>query len=151
MDFSPYMTVPAALKFREDVGGEEAIMSYNHRLALNGSAYLAEAFGTEVLQDVDQIGNIVDVGLPINNPDDPRLASIFRFDNWFDRFPEVYVPAYQLGGKWWIRISVQIYNDFKDFEVLRSVYTTICDEINGNNSTASKFNARSRKETAALW
>lgn len=137
MDFSPYMTVPAALKFRQDVGGEEVIM-----LTANGGTYLAGAFGTEVLQDVDQITNMVDVRLPINNPDDPRLNSNFWFDTLFDRFPEVFVPAYKHGGKWWSRISAQIYNEIADFELLRTVFTTICDEINGNNSTAPAFNAQ---------
>lgn len=137
MDYSPYMTVPAALKFREDVGGEEAIMSYNHRLAVNGGKYLAKEFGTDVLQDEDQIGNMVDVRLPINNPDDPKLITAFWVDTQLYRFPQVFAPAYKHGGKWYIRVSAQIYNDLGDFKVLGNVYNTICDEINGKNSTTS--------------
>lgn len=137
MDFSPYMTVPAALKFREDVGGEQAIMSYTHRLAVDGGNFIANVLGTEVLQDVDQIANMVDVRLPIDNPDDLRLNTNFWFDTLLYRFPQVFVPAYRLGGQWWIRISAQIYNDLTDFEVLGNVFSTICNEINGSNSTAS--------------
>lgn len=130
MDFSPYMTVPAALKFREDVGGESAIMSYNHRLAIDGGTYLANFFGTQIIQDEDQIGNIVDVRLPINNPDDPMLNTDFWIDTLLYRFPEVFAPTYKHGGHWWIRISAQIYNDLTDFQVLGNVYGRICDELN---------------------
>ncbi|KAJ6632826.1 Hercynylcysteine sulfoxide lyase, partial [Pseudolycoriella hygida] len=139
MDFSPYMTVPAALKFREDVGGEEAIMSYNHRLALDGGFYMASVLGTEIIQAEDQIGNMVDVRLPIIDPDDARLNTNFWIDTLLYRFPHIFAPVYKHGGKWWIRISCQIYNDLSDFEVLAKVYQTICDELNGNNSTVANF------------
>lgn len=33
-DFTMYLTVPVALKFRRDIGGEERIMAYNHSLAV---------------------------------------------------------------------------------------------------------------------
>lgn len=134
MDFSPYMTVTAALKFREDVGGEQAIMSYNHKLAVDGGTYLANVFGTEVLQDEDQIGNMVDVRLPIDNPDDARLSANVWIDTMLYRFPEVFAPIHKHGGQWWIRVSAQIYNDLTDFEVLSKVATTICNEFNSSSS-----------------
>lgn len=33
-DFTPYLTVPVALKFRRDIGGEERIMAYSHSIAI---------------------------------------------------------------------------------------------------------------------
>jgi len=139
MDYSPYMTIPAALKFREDIGGENAIISYTHRLAVDGGNYIANVLGTEVLQDEDQIGNIVDVRLPINNPDNPVLYNNFWIDTLFSRFSEVFAPAHRHGGQWWVRISAQIYNDLTDFEVLGNVFKRICDEINGSDSTVPLF------------
>jgi len=139
MDFSPYMTVPAALKFREDVGGEQAIMSYNHRLAIDGGFYMASVLGTEVIQAEDQIGNMVDVRLPINDPNAARLNTDFWIDTLLYRFPHVFAPTYKHGGKWYVRISCQIYNDLSDFETLTNVYQTICNELNGNNSTVLEF------------
>lgn len=141
MDFSPYMTVPAALKFRQDVGGERAIMAYNHKLAVDGGTYMANVFGTEVLQDEDQIANMVDVRLPIDNADNPKIIGNFWIDTLLTRFPKVFAPAYKHGGKWWVRISAQIYNDLDDFETLADVYGTICDELNGSNSTSSTLTA----------
>lgn len=131
MDFSPYMTVPAALKFREDIGGEQAIMSHNHRLAIDGGSYLAHVLNTEILQDEDQIANMVDVRLPINNADNPKLSENFFIDTFLTRFSQTYVSVHKHGGKWWMRVSAQIYNDLTDFEVLSKVILTICSEING--------------------
>lgn len=142
MDYSPYMTIPAALQFREDVGGEAAIMEYNHRLAVDGGIYIKNIFGTEILQDDDQIGSMIDIRLPIDNVNDPRLTSSFWVDTLLDRFPQIYAPVYKHGNQWWIRISAQIYNDFDDFELLGNVFSTICSEINGNNSTGSTLNTR---------
>lgn len=130
MDFSAYMTVPAALKFREDVGGELAIMSFNHKLAVDGGTYMANELKTEVLQAEAQIANIVDVRLPIRSPDNPRMNTNFWIETLLTRFPQIFVPAYKHGGQWWIRISAQIYNDLSDFEELAYVVTTICNEIN---------------------
>lgn len=149
MDYSSYMTVAAALKFREDVGGEEAIMSYNHQLAIEGGNYMANVLGTEVLQAADQIANMVDVRLPIHNPDNPTLLGNFWIDTLLTRFPQVFAPAYKHGGQWWIRISAQIYNDLDDFEELGNVYSTICSEINGNNSTSPALTASTATALAA--
>lgn len=149
MDYSPYMTVPAALKFREEIGGEAVIMSYNHRLAVDGGNYLATVFGTEVLQDSDQIANMVDVRLPIDNPDDFELTPNFWIDTQLYRFPEVYATAYKHAGQWWIRVSAQIYNDLSDFKVLGNAFSTICHEINGKNSNASTFTGRTATALAA--
>lgn len=33
-DWTPYMTIPAALKFRKSIGGEDRIMAYCHSLAV---------------------------------------------------------------------------------------------------------------------
>lgn len=137
MDFSPYMSVPAALKFREDIGGEQVIMSYNHRLAVDGGTYLANVFGTEVLQNDDQIGNMVDVRLPINDPSNPIIVGNYWVDTLFNRFPHIFAPVYKHGEHWWVRVSAQIYNDLNDFELLADVFATICAELNGSNSTSS--------------
>ncbi|KAG4065742.1 hypothetical protein HA402_012420 [Bradysia odoriphaga] len=133
MDFSSYMTVTAALQFREDVGGEEAIMSYTHQLAIDGGRYIANVLGTEVLQDDDQIANLVDVRLPLSNPDNVILSTKFWIDTMLVHFPHTFVPAHKHGGKWWIRISAQIYNDLTDFDALGEVITRVCHDINGRN------------------
>ncbi|PKY01626.1 putative aminotransferase [Aspergillus campestris IBT 28561] len=51
-DDTPYLCVPAALRFRRDVcGGEDAIYAYLERLAREGADVVAAALGTDVLQE----------------------------------------------------------------------------------------------------
>jgi hypothetical protein len=89
MDYSPYMTVPAALKFRNEIGGEEAIRNYTHNLALQAGEYLAQRYGTEVLQTEEQLGCMVDVRLPVNYPDDPSIGGGFWIDTQLYQYPQV--------------------------------------------------------------
>ncbi|KAG5221652.1 PLP-dependent transferase [Salix suchowensis] len=45
IDFSPYLSVCAAMDFREKIGGEQAINAYCHKLALEGGRRLASVLG----------------------------------------------------------------------------------------------------------
>lgn len=48
MDCTPYLCIPASLKFQRKVcGGEDIIMKYCQSIALQGSQHLAEILGTE--------------------------------------------------------------------------------------------------------
>ena len=130
IDYSPYMTVSAALKFRRDVGGEEAIRKYTHELAWAGGLLLAQKFGTRVLQlEESQVASMVDVELPLVNH-----SAVPNNDFWvngqLDRFPHLYVASYQHAGRWWLRLSVQIYNDLQDFEEAGRVFQILCEEVN---------------------
>jgi selenocysteine lyase/cysteine desulfurase len=136
MDYSPYMTVPAALEFRRQIGGEEAIQNYTHNLAREGGAYLARMYGTEVLQDEDQMGSLVDVRLPIDDPYDPVIMTPgWWIDTFVYRYTSLFAPAYMHNGSWWVRHSAQIYNDMSDFENAAELFLEVCNEINSKNGT----------------
>ncbi|CAL8111417.1 unnamed protein product [Orchesella dallaii] len=137
MDFSPYMSIPAALQFRRDAGGEEMIMQYNHNLAYFGGKVLASAFKTEVLQYKNQIGSMVDVRLPVDNPDNPKLTNGWWVNEQLTKHPETFSPAYKHNGRWWVRVSAQIYNDLSDFEVCAKHFLAICNELNGSQNTTT--------------
>lgn len=149
MDYSAYMSVTAALEFRREIGGEEAIQKYTHDLAKQGGAFLAEKYNTEVLQEEGQIGSMVDVRLPINNPNDPVLTTAWWIDTMLFRYPSVYAPSYKHNGDWWVRHSVQIYNDMDDFELAADVFLEICKEINSKNGTIGN-GAKSSLRSAAI-
>ncbi|KAI8636830.1 pyridoxal phosphate-dependent transferase [Parasitella parasitica] len=51
LDTSPYLCVEAALKYRESLGGEQAINDYCHGLAVKGGALVADILGTRVLEN----------------------------------------------------------------------------------------------------
>jgi hypothetical protein len=45
------MTIADAIKFREDIGGEERIMQYNHTLAVQGGRRLRKLWGTDIMEN----------------------------------------------------------------------------------------------------
>jgi len=131
IDYSPYLSVIDALKFRRDLGGEEAINKYNHELVLRGGRFLAAQWNTQVLQEEDQTGNMIDVKLPLVNPNAPELwIPSFWADMFLDNYPNIYLPIHFHGGCWWVRLSAQIYNDMEDFAVADKVIQELCRRLN---------------------
>ena len=57
----------AALDFRASIGGEDAIFSYIHSLAVSAGQVLAKAWGTDVLLDDSMYAAMVDVRVPTRN------------------------------------------------------------------------------------
>lgn len=49
IDYTPYLSVEAALQWREWVGGEAAIQKYCHELAIEGGKILANTLYTSVM------------------------------------------------------------------------------------------------------
>jgi hypothetical protein len=70
IDNTPYLCIPAALAWRESIGGEDAIMKYCHNLARDGAKLVAKELGTEVLENAtDTLGRqcmLANVRLPIS-------------------------------------------------------------------------------------
>lgn len=135
IDYAPYMTIPAALEFREAIGGEIEIMRYTHNLAREGGAYLANLFGTRVLQEESQMGSCIDVELPIVRYDHELLVPGYWDRELFVR--KLFTGTYQHGGAWWIRVSAQIYNDMTDFVRAGQVYEEICGILNNHTADGS--------------
>jgi selenocysteine lyase/cysteine desulfurase len=64
-DYTPYAAIEAALHFRSLIG-ENAIVSYNHEMALWAQRYLAEYWGTETLTSDEHTCAMGHTRLPIN-------------------------------------------------------------------------------------
>lgn len=47
------MTIADAIKFRQDIGGEDRIMEYNHSLAVQGGRRLRKIWGTSILENAN--------------------------------------------------------------------------------------------------
>lgn len=63
----PFLSVDAALDFRESIGGEQKINEYCHSLALQGGRRLAEVLGTRVLDETGEFtANMVSNNHAIN-------------------------------------------------------------------------------------
>jgi len=119
IDYVPQLSINAAIDFREWLGGEYKINEYTHALAIAGGKYLAELLGTSVMDpDGELTLNMVNVELPI--PGEVESTAVVR-----QIFIDVLLLQYQTAaatfkhnGKWWVRCSVQIWNEISDFDIL---------------------------------
>ncbi|KAK0704483.1 aminotransferase family protein-like protein [Lasiosphaeris hirsuta] len=130
VDTTPYLLIPEALRFRDEVcGGEGAIRAYCARIARQGGDIVARILGTEVLDN--KSGSLrwgaafANVRLPIPVVEDrdvegtlsvadiePALLWLFavaaeEYDTYFQTF------FFQ--GVIWTRLSAQVYLDIDDF------------------------------------
>ncbi|GAA5910560.1 hypothetical protein JCM8208_007642 [Rhodotorula glutinis] len=138
VDWSPILSVPAALDFRRDVlGGEQRIYDYCHALALEGGQLVAEMLGTEVLRnESDEDGELtacmVNIALPLPPPSyytPSSLAALSSF--WIARLTtaHTFAPVYTHNDRFWTRLSAQVYVELDDFCVGAQVLRDVCDEI----------------------
>ena len=65
--YAPFLAMKAALDFRISIGGESAIFSYIHDLAVRAGQMLASAWATDVLLDQNMYAAMVDVRVPTRN------------------------------------------------------------------------------------
>lgn len=151
LDNSPYLCVKDSLAWREEfLGGESQILEYQRGLAREGGKRAAEILGTEVMENkggtLTDCG-MVNVGLPLvvatgtrtgrdGNGDVrvPREAA-FELTQWF---LETMMNEYQTfmalcvhRGRWWVRLSAQVYLDTDDFVWAAKVLKELCDRAAG--------------------
>ncbi|KAJ5540940.1 hypothetical protein N7494_006016 [Penicillium frequentans] len=159
-DDSAYICLPAALKFRREVcGGEEAIMSYCHKLANEAADLIAATLGTDVMQEPDlkpgQKSNMrnccmTTIRLPIRVADDGSpgqgswvtltsqdapLAASFIEQTLMAKY-DTFVPVFRHGSSLWTRISAQVFVDISDFEWLAGVLRELCEQVARKNRTS---------------
>lgn len=146
-DNAPYLCVKDAIAWRRDVlGGEAKILAYMTDLNKKGIKRVAEILGTEYLDNAKgtmtncAMGNVAlpvwigekgagaketDVVIPAE--DEGKLyqwilkACMYDYKTSFSRFV--------LGGRFWIRISAQVYLDMSDYEHGGKVLKDMCERI----------------------
>ncbi|KAF2401698.1 PLP-dependent transferase [Trichodelitschia bisporula] len=140
IDNAPYLCVPAALKYRAELGGEDAIYAYLEKLAREGGALVAKELGTEVLEN--KAGTLqrcafANVRLPLARADVEKWAEkgnepgveirvIGHLERRaMDEFDTFFAICWYAGA-WWVRLSAQVYLDIADFEWAASVLKTLC-------------------------
>ncbi|KAG0246319.1 PLP-dependent transferase [Mortierella sp. GBAus27b] len=131
-DYSSLMSIPAAIDFRKKYGGEDAIISYIHSLAVEGGKIVAKILGTEGLTHPDhdhQIGSMVNIRLPFKNPNNPKITAPRLLETIMDRY-NAYTPAFRHGDHWYTRLSAQIYLELDDFVRIGNIWKEIVDEVN---------------------
>ncbi|KAI5359011.1 Putative aminotransferase class V domain, pyridoxal phosphate-dependent transferase, major [Septoria linicola] len=142
IDTNPYLCVGDALKWRskiawKDLKGEEAIMAYYNHLARQAGSIVSEGLGgTEIMENEGRtLGQcaFANVQLPLSFDSDasgsyPTAVAIAQ---WMSR---VLVEEYNTflailihGGKWWVRLSAQVYLTEQDFEWGGKVLKEVCE------------------------
>lgn len=114
-DGSAQFVLPDALAFR-DRFGDTAVREYNHALVLTAADRLAASWMTRVGASDAFIGSMAMVELPVAGPVSPHRAHALRAE--LLKESRVQVPVNALRGRFWVRLSAQIYNDFDDYDQL---------------------------------
>jgi hypothetical protein len=152
IDNSPYLCIPTALKWREELGGEEVVRNYCTTLVKSAAKHAAEVLGTEVLDNKAGTLNqcaMANIRLPVSVAKAQEIAakSGLRKDevglvvrDWMCSTLtgeyETFIQIFFYGGAWWSRLSGQVYLDMRDFEWAAQTLKTICERAeNGEWAT----------------
>ncbi|HXU29108.1 MAG TPA: aminotransferase class V-fold PLP-dependent enzyme [Thermoanaerobaculia bacterium] len=116
-DPTAYLSAPEGIAFLRDLG-VEAVQGYNHDLAWKGGHRLAQRWGTEADLTTPEamIGTMISVPLPESLGTTRAEAGALKDALLYEDHIEV--NPFALGGRLWIRIAAQVYNDLEDFDRL---------------------------------
>ncbi|KAF4632230.1 hypothetical protein G7Y89_g5897 [Cudoniella acicularis] len=153
IDYTPYLVVPAAIAFRNEVcGGEAAIWSYCYSLARGGGDIVASILGTERMDNKTHTltqCSFANIRLPIpftsptttssssTNPTPiiftPKKATAIAV--WLNRTAvdehDTYLQIAFHGNVLWVRLSAQVYIGKEDFEWIGHVLVGLCARVRG--------------------
>jgi hypothetical protein len=104
----------AALNFRQWLGGEQKIKDHCHSLALSGGKLLSRRLGTSLLDPTGEFTlNMTNVELPLapSIPDNDTTLE-FLLHNLLEVW-RVSAAVFRHNGKWWARVSAQVWNEVK--------------------------------------
>ncbi|KAM0283985.1 hypothetical protein ACHAQH_002180 [Verticillium albo-atrum] len=130
---SPYCCVKDAVKWRKEVlGGEQRIVEYLWKLAKEGGKRTADVLGTEVLDNAaGTLTNcaMVNVFLPIEPPaEDEAKVAAFITTVLREEY-KTFIPVGVHGGRWYARISAQVYLGVEDFVWAGETLKAVCEKI----------------------
>ncbi|ERS96766.1 isopenicillin N epimerase [Sporothrix schenckii 1099-18] len=146
LDYSPWLCVPAAVQFREEVcGGEKAIRDYCFDLVRKGSDRVAAKLGTEVMDNPRsniRACYLNNVRLPFkvssdgNDDTDPEAVPLNRFEEmlgWLTAYSakkyDTYFRITYYEGHPWVRLSGQVYLEPEDFDWAGDVLLDLVAQI----------------------
>jgi selenocysteine lyase/cysteine desulfurase len=154
IDNAPYLCIPAALKWRENLGGEKVILKYCQTLAREGAKLVAKELGTEVLEnETGTLGGeccLSNVKLPLDvgkAQDYAAKAGIERADvggavrDWMSKVLiddyGTFIQSLFYADVWWARLSGQVYLEMADMEFAAETLKKVCARIEAGEWTGT--------------
>ncbi|OXH22779.1 hypothetical protein J008_06257 [Cryptococcus neoformans] len=134
-NWTPLFSVLPAIEFRKSIGGEQRIMDYCQSLAIEGGKRLKKKWGPlTCIMDTKPASltvAMVNLSLPhVPAPNDAAdQAKQLRYFEEGMYEANCFAACYVHGGKWWLRLSAQVWNDLSDFEYVGEVLEKLCLEI----------------------
>ncbi|TPX10292.1 uncharacterized protein E0L32_008697 [Thyridium curvatum] len=150
IDNSPYFCVGDSIAWRRDfLGGEEKILDYTWGLAKEGGRRVAEILGTEVMDNsTGTLTNcaMVNVALPLYIGEGPAGAAVVEAERAFGATQwmlnkcmseyNTFIVLYAYRGRWWCRLSAQVFLDMDDFEFAGRTLLELCKRVGAGEDKA---------------
>ena len=114
-DPTAWLAVPAAIDFYRRIG-DRAVRSHNHDLARRAADLLMERFATPAASPASMRGAMATIALPTALPGEIDVARALNARLWENH--RIEVPIFAFGGRLWVRISAQVYNELAEYEQL---------------------------------
>ncbi|MCB9792535.1 MAG: aminotransferase class V-fold PLP-dependent enzyme [Alphaproteobacteria bacterium] len=122
-DVSAWLSIDAALDFQAELG-DERVRAHNRALALQARALLSEAWGATPAGPPETVGFMAALQLPERyGPGTWEGSRAVKVPLW-DKH-RIEVPVTHFGGRLWLRISAQVYNELGDYERLAEALLTL--------------------------
>lgn len=130
VDAVAYLSVLAALEFRNWIGGEASINEYCHRTTLEGGKRLIDVLGTRLLDpEGDMTANMVNVELPMPSHIEYTQELEQRISLKLLEGHNMSSKLYYHNGAWWIRCCSQVWTEVEDFQKLGKAWLAVIAEI----------------------
>ena len=145
IDNTPYLCIPAALKWRENLGGEAVIRDYCWTLAQEGAKHIASVLGTDVIDNSTKtLGRccMANVRLPISVAKAQDVAAQKGIEkeevgllvrDWMSHTLiddyGTFIQSLFNGGSWFARVSGQVYLEMSDFEWAAETLKKVCTRV----------------------
>ncbi|KAM5354164.1 hypothetical protein ACJ41O_000814 [Fusarium nematophilum] len=147
LDNSPYLCVKDGIQWRKDVlGGEDAVMSYLRDLNKKGSDLVAEKLKTTVLENSEGTMRncaMANVALPVWSgsagegskegdvvvpAEETQKAFQWMFTTMISDY-KTFLTMFLHGGRFWVRISAQVYLGMEDYEWAAGMLEELCGRV----------------------
>jgi selenocysteine lyase/cysteine desulfurase len=137
-DYAPFASVPAALAWRTSIAPEEEVMDYGHQLALWSGAYLAEQWGTSVMEPPELTGWMTNIRWPTDDSALAGAVSAQLLSEYGIRF-----NVYTWAGGVYTRLSAQVYLQMTDVERVGALILELLAEAEACGGVAGGSNSSS--------